>query len=230
MDKYSMDRIELDPRPLKSPIDRLHTYSFVGDLIPKKIEELRGSRPVKILLVGGGIGVFAEQLRAKFKDQINVYSTGLSKRLVKGIRRDIGTAAGFAINGHLINISNKLHLHDLKWRSILQLSEFPEFDFIIDTVGEYFYAEYIRERYLRAVIAKLLPGGMASIFPVQWPADPEYSPCDSCIVVYWQKKSPSTIEIRESYELHRRALAGVDWDIQYNNNIFVPGNVLTIIK
>jgi hypothetical protein len=117
---------------------------------------------VNILDVGAGAATFSDEIRNKFGDKVQVYSTGLSKKVARDYRKN--------------NELDKLHPNDLKWRSILELSAFEEFDLIIDTIGEFSYSvaglqqkekggespEKAQE-YLQAVVKKLRPGGVASI-------------------------------------------------------------------
>ena len=143
-------------------IDDEHGLHFIKDVIPKLIKAKEGKDKVRILDIGGGIGIFTEELRKRFRDAVQVYSTGLRKQPARIFRRKV--------NEYDENISRKLHHDDLKWRSVLQLSDFPEFDLIIDTYGEQYYGrsdEDTFEMYLRAIIAKLNQGGLASITPIE---------------------------------------------------------------
>jgi hydroxymethylpyrimidine pyrophosphatase-like HAD family hydrolase len=90
-------------------------------------------------------------------------------------------------------IDHKLHTDDLKWRSIRELTDFPEFDLIIETNGEFYYSYGTERRKKSAVkdfdekkfvetifdslyeqirirFAKLKKGGMASIYPILFPS------------------------------------------------------------
>ncbi|MFA6547596.1 MAG: hypothetical protein WCT11_01475 [Candidatus Magasanikbacteria bacterium] len=141
-------------------IESSHQESFI-----KRVAELlETKKKVKILDIGGGAGLYAQQLRDTFGDKVDVFTTGIRKRNAKLVRQEVG---------------QKLHKQDLKWRSVLQLSDYPEFDLIIDTFGESMYGmrnvnengEYDtglrikdQEKYFSAVAKKLLPGGYASLF------------------------------------------------------------------
>jgi len=139
-------------------IRRLHNHSFTKEIIPKLLERKEGKR-LKILDVGGGRGKFAEEIRKKFGDRVDVYSTGLSKSAEKKQRwlefennlrevnnkykyDDFGYGEGerwLEMDGGQRNSPLLVHKNDMKWSSILQLSKFEEFDLIADTYGEFFY-------------------------------------------------------------------------------------------
>ncbi len=138
-------------------ISSVHREWFVKSTIPKFIAENPG-RKIKIIDLGGGNGLYAKQIRNAFGDKVEVFTTGLKKR-----------AAEKSLE---LNDKNaKPNKNDLKWRSILELHDFPEFDLIIDTYGEALYSLKLRrdvsvadiEKYFNAVSKKLLPGGHASI-------------------------------------------------------------------
>lgn len=62
-----------------------------------------------------------------------------------------------------------IHKNDAKWRSILELSDYPEFDLIFDSFGELLYSREVSHRpddfrmnfvkVFRAALKKLRPGG-----------------------------------------------------------------------
>lgn len=133
-------------------IDKIHKVSFLNEIIPAILERKKREgkkEKCKILDIGGGAGEFAKQIRDKFGDSVEVFTAGLKKSTAR------------------MEARRKLHKNDLKWRSVRQLSDFEEFDLILDTLGEFLYgAEYKQEKefYIMAVIKKLKPGGMASLF------------------------------------------------------------------
>ena len=105
---------------------------------------------------------------------------------------------------------------------------------MIDTIGEYYYAYQTREKYLKAITAKLLPGGMASIYPAQCPIEPDYAGVAIEKSRAWDgdidaEESPKAAEIRK-WELHQRALNqdGIQWGVEFNKSTKEPGYVLTI--
>lgn len=140
-------------------VDSLHGMSFI-----KYIEDQLKDRDTKygkfkVLDLGGGAGLFAEQLRQKFGNKIDVFTTGLRKKPAKELRRNDKQI--HELQG--LKFGKKINVQDLKWRSIEQLTNYPEFDLIIDTWGEALYTETDFKKYLMAVIAKLQPNGLASI-------------------------------------------------------------------
>ena len=133
-------------------LEELHHEYFIRDTIPQLINNsLKGK--IKILDVGGGAALFAKQIRDAFGDKVEVFTTGLRKKAAKERRI-------------LSGVSPKLHQNDLKWRSVSELHDFPEFDLIIDSYGEARWGvddfEEVRD-YLVSISQKLLPGGHASI-------------------------------------------------------------------
>lgn len=175
-------------------IEACHNESFIdyiSELIAQK-DSAGDKSKVKILDVGGGAAMFADQLRRTFGDRVKVYTTGLRKQSAELLRASLMQGVqGDKHKPESFEMSARLHKDDLKWRSILQLSDYPEFDLIVDTFGEFEYANiekyevYFREakykkgdrendaygkehggkveQYLNAVVNKLLPGGKASI-------------------------------------------------------------------
>lgn len=153
-------------------IAQFHGVSFIKDIIPQLIAGKKDGEKVRILDVGAGAALFTDEIRKTFGKDVLVFSTGLSKSTAKNYREE-----------NLLDNNSKLHPNDLKWRSILEFSDFEEFDLIIDTFGEYTYAleyaatsqttdintkEALAEAltYLSVVIKKLKPGGLASIVPI----------------------------------------------------------------
>lgn len=161
------------PAQWSTSIDTLHAESFIGNiakLIKKRENDPElSSKKIQVLDVGGGIGVYAEQLRGIFNDKIKVTTTGLSPSSASKIRdnfSDQNVETGWSLPSW--QISKKMHPDDLVCQSILQMSNYPEFDLIIDTFGEQYYIdERFIEKYINAVICKLKPGGMASIAPLK---------------------------------------------------------------
>lgn len=145
-------------------LERYHNESFVAWL-----ENYLTSHPqavASVLDIGGGAGLYAEQLRNVFGDRVTVFTTGLSKKSANTLREHINDNNSFFSYQSEIGVKDKIHSNDLKWRSVLQLSDFPEFDLMVDTVGEFSYLpdnESEIKRYLLAIIHKLKVGGHASI-------------------------------------------------------------------
>jgi hypothetical protein len=147
-------------------ISKFHGEWIIEDVIPKLLEKLKQGEKLKILDIGAGPAIFSDEIRKKFGDKVEVYSTGLSKRAAREYRKREELP--------------KLHNNDLKWRSIQELSDFPEFGLIIDTYGELYYrlikgtSDYYNNldsfppdwfKHIEQVIKKLLPGGYATLFP-----------------------------------------------------------------
>ena len=144
-------------------IKKIHGIDFLNDIIPRLIFNKEKGEKLRILDIGAGAAIFADQVRNTFPEDVIVFSTGLSKKTAKDFRNKSGNA--------------KLHQNDLKWRSITELSDFEEFDLIIDTFGEFNYQVFSKQEFnpkavkkrflelLTIVIKKLKPGGIASISP-----------------------------------------------------------------
>jgi len=171
---YPVSRIE-DADSSDESIQVIHDISFIKEVIPEILKRKKKGEKVKVLDVGGGVGLYADQIRDEFGDAVAVFSTGISKKHAKRYRRS-------AKEGGVSTPSPSLHKNDLKWRSILELSNFEEFDLIIDTYGEAYWSEaHIKqteageedveqfEQYVMIVSSKLLPGGAASIAPAHFP-------------------------------------------------------------
>ena len=186
-EEYAFTRHEDAPNKVTS-IEEHHGEKFIP-LIAKKIEQLReegSQRKVHILDIGAGAGIYAEQLRRAFLKDIKVYTTGLSKKkanLVRGriheqqqreqvdhsVDHPIDDQATESLENIPWQIEPKISKDDLKWRSVTQLTNYPEFDFIFDTSGEVLYSTLNNDAindYYHAVMKKLLPGGYASIAPM----------------------------------------------------------------
>lgn len=130
----------------KDDITYLHGVSFIKHTIPQLIHARANTGPIKILDIGGGEGFYAEQIRDTFGDSVNVHTTGLKKKTASQER--------------------DLHPNDLKWRSVQQLTNYPEYDLILDTYGEATYGPQNEKEvldYIYSVISKINFGGVASM-------------------------------------------------------------------
>lgn len=139
-------------------ITELYGESVVEGVIPRMLALKKGDEKVCMLDIGGGAGVLAEQVRQAFGDRVKVYTTGMRKKPARAVRRE----------EHEIDetLSNGLRKDDLKWRSVLELHNYPEFDFIQDTYGEAYHGVRASEElrvYFNAVCDKLLSGGEARL-------------------------------------------------------------------
>lgn len=177
--RYPFTRTENDREYLdRDPIDKYHGQSFITEVIPE-LKRNKKEGKIKILILGAGAALYADQIRGIFKDDIVVF-TGLKKKNAKLARKELAKQFWHPLK------EPKLNKRDLIQPSILFLHDFPEFDLIIDTYGEQFYStNVIEERekdgnwsyvaaerkipetkeYLSAVIKKLAIGGKASISP-----------------------------------------------------------------
>jgi SAM-dependent methyltransferase len=160
-------------------IDNFHNVSFLKEIIPELISKKQNGEKVKILDVGAGMTFFTNQIRKQFGDKVRVFSTGLSKQAFRSQLEQWQNTRNELVSG----LPHELHEDDLRWRSIKQLTDFEEFDLIIDTYGEFTYDAtqngLINENYLESVFqyiyfvsAKLRVGGEASISPIGFD-DPE---------------------------------------------------------
>jgi len=168
---YKYDRTENDKHGGQS-IEKLHHQSFI-DYIKSRLQESEfEQRKFKVLDMGGGAGVYADQIKKMCGDRVRVFTTGLRKKIARHYRQDRGLG--------------KLPKESLKWRSILELNHEDkegrpeeEFDLIINTWGEIPYLvegglgtvmeEDISRRlesFLGMTLAKLRPNGLASIYPI----------------------------------------------------------------
>lgn len=138
----------------RGSVDVVHGASFIDQVIPEMIDRKKTGDKVMVLDIGGGAGEYARQLRRKFGENISVCTTGLTKKYAKD---------------SLWHRKGLLTQNDLKWRSVVELSNYPEFDLILDTFGEQYYFEKEKREivflYLDAIAAKLREGGIASIAP-----------------------------------------------------------------
>lgn len=164
---YTFDRQDGRDVEAYDSISELHGISFVEEVIPSLLAKKKNGEKVKILDVGAGAAFFTDEIRKIFGEKVKVLSTGLSKKTAEEHR-----------SKSLDKEKAKLNPNDLKWRSILQLTDFEEFDLIIDTLGEFLYSVESKSKnlaeaqesainYLTVVIRKLKPGGMASIMPAK---------------------------------------------------------------
>jgi SAM-dependent methyltransferase len=145
-------------------ISKIHGVPFIEKLIPDLIKKRNGAQ-VRILDVGAGAGFFTEQIRNTFGNKVKVFSTGLSRDNAQYFRDK------YAKEG-----PSPIHKDDLKWKSVVELSDFEEFDLIVDSFGEFTYMiegvygkneEIFKkiEKYLTVIARKLKPGGIAYIAP-----------------------------------------------------------------
>lgn len=140
----------------------IHPTDIAGDYHHRSLIEvvqklLSKHDQIKILELGAGAGLTTDEIKATFPDDVKskklkVFSTGIKKGIAKETRQNLGL--------------KKLHCNDLRWRSIKELSDYPEFHLIYETYGELHYsAQRLAEleKSLILICKKLMPGGFASI-------------------------------------------------------------------
>lgn len=132
-------------------INELHGEDFLNDVIPNIIKRVRSTgskRKIRILDMGCGLGFFNDQIRAKFGDDVEVYGTGINKASLQKRKRwmirdvQAGKTEMDPIEKEqlLSETDGTLHPNDAKWNGIEELSDFPEFDLMVDSEGEMIYA------------------------------------------------------------------------------------------
>lgn len=156
-------------------IEEMHGRSFI-DEIKKRLadQDAQGvQEKIRVLDCGGGAALYAAQIREIFDKRVDIYTTGLKKSTAKNTRDML--AKEIEVPQLISRLAAKpLHKHDLKWRSVEELRDFPEFDFIIDTFGEKNYTWTDKMEHLKTIVSKLKPGGMASIIPLgEFGEDPQ---------------------------------------------------------
>ncbi len=156
--EHRLPGIEASMTP-QYPAEHYHSRSLIKSVIPKLLST---NQKVRILELGAGTGLATDEIRTKFAEEIKsgklkVYSTGLVKRAAQQLRGEFRFS--------------KLHKNDLNWRSIKELSDFPEFHLIYETFGEVNYSANrlnSLEDYLILICKKLMPGGFASISSINY--------------------------------------------------------------
>lgn len=145
-------------------IDILHNQSLLAWLQDRIARE--PGKVEQVLDIGGGAALYAAQLRQTLGSAVNVYTTGLRKAAAKGYLRKLKNGELLTKIPTGLDVPSSLHPNDLKWRSVLELEDFPEFDLMVDSVGEFAWgcpSDEDVKRYCLAVIQKLVKDGMASI-------------------------------------------------------------------
>lgn len=127
-DRESGDQTErdLNPHSIRANHNGIRFLSREIPNLQKIFQEGGIKRKPKILDSGCGLGQFTDEIRERFGDQVEVRGTSLSKQKAQSRKK--------------FQFEKKLHPDDAKWRSLLELRDFPEFDMIIDTFGEIHYA------------------------------------------------------------------------------------------
>ncbi len=147
-------------------INSSHGVEFIGDVFPKKVEKLRAAgekRKLKVLNNGAGLGLYNEQVREALGDDVKIIGTSLSnlkftrEEIVEKTRQAV-TRSHAALPDHHIKKKEIPYSKDRETlikkllgkgkqkkvdkirESILELRDFQEFDVILDTYGELYYA------------------------------------------------------------------------------------------
>lgn len=156
----------------------VHGVDFITDVIPHTIQRVRQEHPhrkVRILDTGAGLGLFADQVRHVFGDDVVMFGTGLGRAesvqrkrdLLDRLRRpDKLTGLTPEEKQFILEFAqDNIHPNDTKWTGLLDLHNFEEFDLIIDTFGEFHYAKNEGDfgRLLGVALLKLRPGGQLYI-------------------------------------------------------------------
>jgi hypothetical protein len=131
-------------------VNQDHGIDFIGEVIPRHLSRLRQSgsnRPVAVLDLGCGLGIFNDQIRQAFGSAVVVYGTTLlresseKKRMKFALRDHLrGRPDLLAVQEALQTMGPTMHPNDGKWRSVRELQLEPEFDVIVDTFGELYYS------------------------------------------------------------------------------------------
>lgn len=158
---FITDRTESD-----GEIQEAHSISFLKKVIPEMLACLAKNgekRKLKILDLGGGLGLFAEEIRENFGDQVKIFTNSAFGESDKKRQKLL------EIKKQTHSKNSSLHKLEAYKASILNFRDFPEFDLIIDTYGEIFYANNKRMnpdageqnflKKLTAIIKKLNSGG-----------------------------------------------------------------------
>jgi hypothetical protein len=161
--QYNVSRIEKGDN---MNLNNNYMVSPRKTLIPELIQA-NPNRKIKVIDLGTGNGEYMDSLRKSFSREAKFYSTGISKRTAKKSRQDQNLGP--------------LHRNDLKWRSIEELDDRPEFDLIMSSFGELFYGTkpnpettdiekenpYKLATRLKKVMSKLNDGGILTIAPIK---------------------------------------------------------------
>lgn len=203
-------------------VETTHQVDFFRH-IQRALEEKKDPRRFQVLLLGSGVGLFNDELRATFGKKIDVKGISLVNEGVLGKQKkmlqrhavlgtgpfDVGSEEAnkeleprrqrvreVLREGSGVRQQPTVRREDAKWASILDLRDYPEFDLIIDTFDELFYASKEpepssrspHERFemfnwkMRAAIHKLRPGGELYIGRLQH----EKVEAHSGLAYFWQ--------------------------------------------
>ncbi|MEK7540311.1 MAG: hypothetical protein AAB558_03620 [Patescibacteria group bacterium] len=133
-------------------INEEHGEDFLNQVIPSIIKRVRdqgSKRKVRILDSGCGLGFFTDQIRQKFGEEVAVYGTSIENPVQPEVSANQKKSYIDFIKQHaeelppgveLDKLKDTIHPNDAQFRSIVEMRQFPEFDLIIDTSGEFLYS------------------------------------------------------------------------------------------
>lgn len=133
-------------------INEEHGEDFLNQVIPSIIQRVRdqgNKRKVRILDLGCGLGFFTDQIRKKFGNEVVVFGTSVENPVQPEVSANQKKSYIDFIKLHseelppgveLDELKDTIHPNDAQFRSILEMRQFPEFDLIIDTSGEFLYS------------------------------------------------------------------------------------------
>lgn len=138
---YQWDRLLED-------LNAEHGKDFIGKIIPETIARVRNrhpDQPARILDLGGGLSLVAAEIRKNFGKAVQVYTTMLNRPVAAEKRRQMvetrrGKVWPLKKDNIIASLPAELDARDGKWRSIEELTDYPEFDLMLDTYGELYYA------------------------------------------------------------------------------------------
>lgn len=185
-------------------IEEIHGIDFLHTVIPQMLETHRKKgfkRKMAVLDIGSGLGFLGDQMRHAYPHDINVFGTSLcntralqrKRRILKGIKEntfDIGVreikeiSIPEEVSQRILESIGRfkedaptrlLHPNDIKWRSIVELTNHPEFDLAIDTYGELYYSDALFPAVLDCAIRKLEKQGRIYIGDLYLPTSEQKS-------------------------------------------------------
>ncbi len=159
-------------------VNEEHGVDFINEVIPRMLGRLTEeglNRKLRILDLGCGFGFFTDELRQRFGDCVDVIGTSVEnpvqkeiadaqkKAVIEGVRAKTHKLSAACTD---VKLQEQVHPNDAKFRSVLEMRQFPKFDLIIDTSGEFLYAgkgflptDSYSDLMLEAAIGKLAPKG-----------------------------------------------------------------------
>ncbi len=168
-------------------LEELHGVNFLTEVIPEllaRVKKEASGRKMKVLDIGSGLGLVTDQIRHQFGKELDVFGTSLAKqgsivrkrRILKGlmdnffdpeVKFSVDVPIHEQVSRRILkslgrfddNLEKVIHPNDAKFRSVLELTDYPEFDLEIDTYGELYYSNHLFPQVLDAALRKLRKGG-----------------------------------------------------------------------